>query len=82
MATNAKGEVKHLVVDAAGFIKNIELHTIGERIYTIKEVVQEIRDAATKQRLSVLPYELIFRQPSSEAIKAGKKQFLYYIFKV
>ncbi|XP_031564001.1 RNA-binding protein NOB1-like [Actinia tenebrosa] len=70
MATNAKGNVKHLVVDSAGFIRNIELLTLGERIYTIKEVVQEIRDAATRQRLSVLPYELIFRQPSTEAIKA------------
>lgn len=73
MATNAKGNVKHLVVDSAGFIKNIELLTLGERIYTIKEVVQEIRDAATRQRLSVLPYELIFRQPSTEAIKAGEE---------
>ncbi|KXJ11315.1 RNA-binding protein NOB1 [Exaiptasia diaphana] len=70
MATNSKGDVKHLVVDSAGFIKNIELQSLGKRIYTLQEVVQEIKDITTRQRLAVLPYEITFKQPSTEAIKA------------
>lgn len=72
MATNSESDVRHLVVDSAGFIRNIELQSIGKRIYTLQEVVQEIKDVATRQRLAVLPYEIIFKQPSTEAIKAGK----------
>merc|ERR1712142_1257996 len=37
---------------------------------TIREVVAEIRDSATKQRLAVLPYELNFREPSAQSITA------------
>lgn len=73
MATNGKGEVKHLVVDSAGFIRHVELQSFGTNIYTLQEVVQEIKDASTRQRLTVLPYEVKLKQPSTEAIKAGKK---------
>ena len=45
--------------------------SIAEKVYTIGDVVDEIRDKATKQRLQVLPYELVFREPSAEAIKTG-----------
>merc|ERR1712142_1356468 len=37
---------------------------------TIREVVAEIRDSATKQRLAVLPYELNYREPSAQSINA------------
>ncbi|XP_069114071.1 RNA-binding protein NOB1-like isoform X1 [Argopecten irradians] len=43
--------------------------SIGEKIYTLPEVVNEIRDKATLQRLQVLPYRLQFRQPSPESIR-------------
>jgi len=58
-----------LVADSAAFIRNVNLQTIGENVYTIGDVVNEIRDSATKQRLAVLPYELNFREPSSESLK-------------
>ena len=41
-------------------------------MYTIPEVVEEIKDKATKQRLQVLPYQLIYREPPPETIKAGR----------
>lgn len=44
---------------------------IAENVYTIPEVVSEIKDKATKERLQVLPYELIYREPSSEAVRIG-----------
>ena len=44
---------------------------LGENIYTIQDVVREIRDKATRARLQVLPYDLNFRNPSPESVKAG-----------
>lgn len=62
-------KIRHLVVDSGGFIKNTALQEIGENIYTLPEVISEIKDKATKQRLQVLPYEINYRVPSPEIIK-------------
>ncbi|KAK6185464.1 hypothetical protein SNE40_007691 [Patella caerulea] len=60
--------VKHVVVDSAGFIKNAPIREIGENIYTLHSVVNEIKDKTTRDRLQVLPYTIKFKEPSSEAI--------------
>ncbi len=44
---------------------------IAEVVYTVRDVVDEIRDAATKQRLRVLPYEIKMMEPSPDAIVRG-----------
>lgn len=44
---------------------------IGEYIYSLGEVVSEIRDRATRERLQVLPYDLRLKNPSPEAFKIG-----------
>ncbi|XP_028930939.1 RNA-binding protein NOB1 [Ornithorhynchus anatinus] len=61
--------VEHVVADAAAFLLNVALQDIGKTIYTIKEVVNEIRDKATRRRLAVLPYELHFREPCPEYVR-------------
>jgi len=48
----------------------VDLWNLGEKVFTIRDVVAEIRDSATKQRLAVLPYELNFREPSAQSINA------------
>lgn len=65
----SSARVQHVVVDSGGFIKNAALHEIGEKIYTLPEVVSEIKDKATKQRLQALPYTINYRVPSPEAVK-------------
>ena len=40
-------------------------------MYTVRDVVDEIRDQATKQRLRVLPYEIKMMEPNGEAILRG-----------
>uniref|UniRef100_A0AC34QJ73 RNA-binding protein NOB1 n=1 Tax=Panagrolaimus sp. JU765 TaxID=591449 RepID=A0AC34QJ73_9BILA len=62
--------VHHLVVDSGGFIKNAPLIDIGSKIYTLDDVIEEIRDKATRQRIKALPFELILREPTTESIKA------------
>jgi hypothetical protein len=45
-----------LVVDTAGFINNCPLETMGSTLVTLREVIGEVRDKATRTRLAgVLP---------------------------
>jgi len=57
-----------LIADSAAFLRNADLQNLSHRVFTVKEVISEIRDSATKQRLAVLPYEIIFRTPSTESL--------------
>ncbi|XP_048403118.2 RNA-binding protein NOB1 isoform X2 [Stegostoma tigrinum] len=61
--------VEHVVADAGAFLKNAPLQEFGKTIYTLKEVVNEIRDKETKRRLAVLPYQLHFKEPFPEYIR-------------
>jgi len=71
-ATKQQEETKLpcVVADAAAFIRNVDLANLSDRVFTVRDVVAEIRDSNTKQRLAVLPYELNFRTPSSESLHA------------
>ena len=61
-----------LIVDAAGFLKNVPLQNLADKeIVTTRDVVNEIKDKATKQRLQVLPYDLKYREPTTEALQKG-----------
>ncbi|OCT82379.1 hypothetical protein XELAEV_18024906mg [Xenopus laevis] len=62
-------KVQHVVADAGAFLRNAALQNIGTDIYTVREVVSEIRDKETRRRLAVLPYELQFKEPNSENIQ-------------
>ncbi|XP_074929910.1 RNA-binding protein NOB1 isoform X2 [Chelonoidis abingdonii] len=61
--------VEHVVADAGAFLRGAPLQDFGRNVYTIKEVVSEIRDKETRRRLAVLPYELHFKQPFPEYVK-------------
>lgn len=62
-----------LVVDSGGFIKNADLRSMADKeVVTLRDVVTEIRDKATKQRLQTLPYDLIMKEPDSEDLTHGK----------
>lgn len=64
--------LKALVLDSGALIKGGgggELERSAHKVYTVQEVVAEIKDAVTRQRLQVLPYELDVREPSHESVK-------------
>lgn len=61
--------VEHVVADAGAFLRDAALQDIGKNIYTIQNVVSEIRDKATRRRLAVLPYELRFKEPFPEYVR-------------
>ena len=78
-ADEGKSNVKLpcLIADSAAFMKNVDLHDIAEKVFTLGDVINEIKDAATKQRLAVLQYEIIFREPSAESLKSGRFMFCF-----
>ncbi|KAM4018698.1 RNA-binding protein NOB1 [Anomaloglossus baeobatrachus] len=65
----AASRVLHVVADSGAFLRNAALQEIGAHIYTVRDVVSEIRDKPTRRRLAVLPYELLFREPGPESIQ-------------
>ena len=67
----SRDKVKVLVADSGAFIKGAPLHEWSERVVTVREVVGEIRDYNTRQRIQLLPYKLEFREPSPSSIYHG-----------
>ncbi|KAJ1349814.1 hypothetical protein KIN20_005467 [Parelaphostrongylus tenuis] len=61
--------VKHLILDTGGVIANINLHEIAENYYAPHEVVDELRSLRAKVTFDTLPFEVILREPSSDAIR-------------
>ena len=59
-------KVKKLVIDTSALIQNVPLQNFTDEVYTIQEVVTEVRDKATRNRLRTVPYKFIFREPSAE----------------
>ena len=41
-------------------------------VYTVEDVVKEIRDIKTRESLNVMLYTLKFKEPSTDAIRFGK----------
>eukprot|EP00092_Neocalanus_flemingeri_P008169 GFUD01008809.1.p1 GENE.GFUD01008809.1~~GFUD01008809.1.p1 ORF type:complete len:538 (+),score=169.22 GFUD01008809.1:46-1659(+) len=62
-------KAEYLVVDSGGFLKNAPLRELGTNLVTLNEVVGELRDKETRQRMEVMPFDLTYRQPSAEAVK-------------
>ncbi|RWS20027.1 RNA-binding protein NOB1-like protein, partial [Leptotrombidium deliense] len=64
-----RNKIDYLVIDSGAFIKGTQLHELSDNLYTIHEVINEIKDKATKARLEALPYELQYKEPSQEDIR-------------
>lgn len=54
----SKPIIEHLVVDSSAFIHHGSIRETGANVYSCQEVLEEIKDQATLDRLRFLPYEL------------------------
>ena len=43
-----------------------------DTVYTVEDVVREIRDIKTRESLNVVLYTLTFKEPSTDALRFGK----------
>lgn len=58
----------HVVVDSCAFLKYVKMNELAENVYTCPSVVSEIKDRQARRMLSVLPYELVVKSPSSTSL--------------
>ncbi|NXH16584.1 NOB1 protein, partial [Bucco capensis] len=61
--------VPHVVADSGAFLSAAPLQDIAQNLYTVPEVLAEIRDRPTRRRLAALPCELHLRRPRPELLR-------------
>jgi RNA-binding protein NOB1 len=69
-AGGAGAAVEQLVVDSGALIRLETLQLRGASLWTIKEVLSEVRDKAARAALAALPVELRTREPSDASVAA------------
>lgn len=68
--TSCKG-ISVAVLDANALIHGDKLANSADKFVSVPEVLDEVRDHVSRQRLSFLPFPVETREPSPEFIKKG-----------
>uniref|UniRef100_A0A8D0FKD9 RNA-binding protein NOB1 n=1 Tax=Strix occidentalis caurina TaxID=311401 RepID=A0A8D0FKD9_STROC len=61
--------VPHVVADTGAFLSAAPLQDMAQTLYTVPEVLAEIRDRPTRRRLAALPCELRLRRPRHDILR-------------
>uniref|UniRef100_A0A1I7WP55 PIN_6 domain-containing protein n=1 Tax=Heterorhabditis bacteriophora TaxID=37862 RepID=A0A1I7WP55_HETBA len=64
--------VKHLVLDTGAIIANVNLHEIADFYYSPPDVIAELRSQKAMKTYETLPFEIILKEPSAQAMQAGR----------
>ena len=59
----------HLIIDTGAILAGEHLSLVADKYWTVDEVLLEIRDKHSRERLANLPFQLLTRAPSDAAIK-------------
>lgn len=64
--------MEHIVLDAGALIsgETKQLHKFGSKLWTVPEVLAEIRDSKARSQLASLPFEVEIKTPSEKALHA------------
>lgn len=64
--------LEHLVIDAGAIIsgQGFGYFNAAKKFWSVREVIDEIRDSKARHFLSTLPFEIEIRAPSDRAMKA------------
>ncbi len=68
---NERQKIECLVLDSGPLIKGINARSFAEKLYTIPEVISEIRDKHSRDFLNQISFDLQIKVPSDEALKEG-----------
>ena len=63
-------KLAQLVVDAGALIKGVRLDVLARSFYSVAPVMAEVRDKQARELMGMLPFEIVVRKPSAEALKA------------
>ncbi len=70
----AQPKKKILVIDTAAFIKGVRLERLAEEFWTIREVLDEVRDKKARDFLQTLPFEIKCTEPAAQDVQKGLPQ--------
>ena len=68
---NDDKKMKYLIADTAAFIKNVPMFEYAHNVISIRDVIDEIRDKETRQRLLACPIEIEYKEPDANSMKKG-----------
>ncbi|CAI2169687.1 2627_t:CDS:2 [Funneliformis geosporum] len=68
---NIGQKVECLVVDSGPLIKGTNVRSFAEKLYTVPEVISEIRDKHSRDFLNQISFDIQVKVPSDEALKEG-----------
>src|SRR5688572_19571684 len=71
---NKGQKVECLVVDSGPLIKGTSIRSFAEKLYTVPEVISEIRDKRSRDFLNQISFDIQVKVPSDEALKEGRFQ--------
>ena len=63
------------VLDANAIIGGLSVQRALDRLVTIPEVLQEVRDKQSREALAALPFTVELAEPSDESLHAGAQPF-------
>lgn len=66
---NDDKKMKYLIADTAAFIKNVPMFEYAHNVISIRDVIDEIRDKETRQRLLACPIEIEYKEPDANSMK-------------
>jgi rRNA maturation endonuclease Nob1 len=64
-------KIESLVIDSGPLIKGTNVRSFAGKIYTVPEVISEIRDKHSRDFLNQISFSLQIKVPSDEALKEG-----------
>ncbi|CAH1763634.1 15448_t:CDS:2 [Entrophospora sp. SA101] len=68
MTTNRQ-KIKHLIVDSGPFIKLTDVRSLAENVYTVPEVVSELRDQHARDFFKQISFDIKLKRPSDSALR-------------
>ena len=69
IAPSPSNQERFLVVDTAAFIRGVNLERFGSTLCIVPEVLGEIKDGATRQRIAAYPVPVQQKEPTPDDIR-------------
>ncbi|EGG19020.1 hypothetical protein DFA_02263 [Cavenderia fasciculata] len=68
--SHAKRTASHLVIDTNAIIQATRFDSLARVLWTIEEVIDEVKDKRSVDFLASLPYEIKTKEPTPQSVKA------------
>lgn len=78
--TNSTVQRSILVLDTGALINCVNLHSYQSELWSVEEVLREVRDKKAREMLLSLPVPIQTREPTPEAVRRGNDNNIITFF--